>query len=274
VQTRTSLQEQRDFRKKWQIALDLLDQLPEEVAYEAVAMDAGYGESREFLGELDKRKTTFVAQVPESHCFWPADIAVETAHKPMGRPRQFETIADAKAQPPSAKQWRLELEASGAKWREVKLPLQKARKVKVLAVRVRETIAQAWRRLGPERWLLIEKRQDGSHCYWVSNAGVKNSIKQMMSWGHQRWQVEQGYQQMKEELGLYHFEGRSWRGLHHHLTLCFMAYGFLRLEQARKKAKLTVPAVRRLINAVLNWTRCQRCEHLHHGQNVPLFSSA
>jgi SRSO17 transposase len=127
-------QEQQGFRKKWEIALDLLDQMPEEVAYEAIAMDAGYGEIREFLGELDKRKTTFVAQVPESHGFWPADIAVETAHKSMGRPRQFETIADAKAQPLSAKQWRLQLEARGAKWREVKLPLQKARKVNVLAL--------------------------------------------------------------------------------------------------------------------------------------------
>ena len=59
-----------------------------------------------------------------------------------------------------------------------------------------------------------------------------------MQWGHQRWQVEQGYQQMKEELCLDHFEGRSWGGLHHHLTLCFMAYGFLRLEQARIKSEV------------------------------------
>jgi hypothetical protein len=92
------------FRKKWQIALDLLDQMPEEVAYEALAMDAGYGEIREFLGELDKRHVTFVAQVPESHCFWPADIAVARAQKPLGRPREFETIADSQAQPLSAKQ--------------------------------------------------------------------------------------------------------------------------------------------------------------------------
>jgi SRSO17 transposase len=225
------------FRKKWQIALDLLDQMPEEVVYEAVAMDAGYGEIREFLGELDKRQVRFVAQVPESHGFWPADIAVTTVQKPMGRPRKFETIADSKAQPLSAKQWRLQLEASAAKWQEVKVPLQQEKKVKVLAVRVRETIAEAWRRPGPERWLLIEKRSDGSHCYWVSNAGADVSVKEMILWGHQRWQVEQGYQQMKEELGLDHFEGRSWRGLHHHLTLCFLAYGFLRLVQARKKSE-------------------------------------
>lgn len=228
-------EDKQAFRKKWQIALRQLDELHEEVTYEAVVMDAGYGEIRPFLHELDRRKITFVAQVPESHCFWPAAIEVDKDQKPMGRPRRFETVADAKAQPLSAKQWRLQLEASQAKWREVKLALQKKKKVRVVAVRVRETVDQAWRRPGPERWLMIERRSDGSHCYWVSNAGVRTSIKEMIGWGHQRWQVEQGYQQMKEELGLDHFEGRSWRGLHHHLTLCFMAYGFLRLVQARKK---------------------------------------
>ena len=267
-------QDQQAFCKKWRIALDLLDRLPEEVAYEAVTMDAGDGKIREFLGELDKRKITFVAQVPESHGFWPADIEIDKVQKLMGRPRQFETVVAPQAQPQSAKQWRLKLEANQSTWKEVKVPLQTKKSVKVLAVRVRETVDQAWRRPGPERWLLIEKRGDGSHCYWVSNATITKTIKQMIRWGHQRWQVEQGYEQMKEELRLDHFEGRSWRGLHHHLTLCFMAYGFLRLEQARKKAKLTVPAVRRLIHAILNWTRCARCEHLHHGQKVPLFSLA
>jgi FOG: Transposase len=128
------------------------------------------------------------------------------------------------------------LEAKSTKWYEVRLPLQEKKKVKVMAVRVRETVEQAWRRPGPERGLLIEKRSYGSHRYRVSKAGVKTAIKQMMGRGHQRWQVEQGYRQMKEELGLDHFEGRSWRGLHHHLRLCFMAYAFLRLVQARKKS--------------------------------------
>jgi SRSO17 transposase len=57
----------------------------------------------------------------------------------------------------------------------------------------------------------------------------------MLGWAHQRWKIEQGYQQLKEELGLDHFEGRSWRGLHHHLTLCFLAYGFLQLLRQKKK---------------------------------------
>jgi SRSO17 transposase len=60
----------------------------------------------------------------------------------------------------------------------------------------------------------------------------------MLNWAHQRWKIEQSYQQLKEELGLDHFEGRSWRGLHHHLTLCFLAYGFLPLLRQRKKRAL------------------------------------
>jgi len=267
-------EDNQGFRKKWQIALELLDKMNEEVAYDAVVCDAGYGEIRPFLHELDHRKITFVAQVPESHCFWPADIEVDKVQKPMGRPRRFETVADKQMQPLSAKQWRLKLEAGPAKWQEIKLPLQKKKKVKVLAVRVRETVDQAWRRPGPDRWLLVEQRSDGSHCYWVSNAGVKTTIKQMILWGHQRWQVEQGYQQMKEELGLDHFEGQSWRGLHHHLTLCFMAYGFLRLVQARKKSRANGARGKKTDQRYTNWTKCPKCQHMHQAQKVPLFSSA
>ena len=78
-------EDKQSFRKKWQIALQHLDEMPEEVAYEAVVMDAGYGEIRPFLHELDRRRVTFVAQVPESQCFWPAAINVDKVQKPMGR---------------------------------------------------------------------------------------------------------------------------------------------------------------------------------------------
>jgi hypothetical protein len=92
---------------------------------------------------LDKRQVTFVAQVPESQGFWPADIEIDKVQKPMGRPRKFESVADPKAQPQSAKQWRLQLEARQTKWQELKLPLQQKKSVKVLAVRGRETVDQA-----------------------------------------------------------------------------------------------------------------------------------
>lgn len=62
--------------------------------------------------------------------------------------------------------------------------------------------------------------------YWVSNAPESTSLEQLLSWAHNRWAIEQSYQQLKEELELNDFEGRSWRGLNHHIVLCFMACCF------------------------------------------------
>jgi SRSO17 transposase len=232
----------QSFREKWKIALELLDELTPEVEPEAVVCDAGYGEIREFLGDLDARGHVFVAQVPEHHSFWPADIAVIEEANRMGRPRRFPRVADPRAQPLRAKQWREQTEREGRQWQQVKLPLQQPKTVEVVALRVREAVAQAWRRPGAGRWLLIERQSDGTVKYYVSNAGRRASVRRMVRWAHERWKIEQGYQQLKEELGLDHFEGRSWRGLHHHLTLCFMAYCFLQLARRGKKKSMDVTA--------------------------------
>jgi Transposase DDE domain len=95
-----------------------------------------------------------------------------------------------------------------------------------------------------------------------------------MNWAHQRWKIEQSYQRLKEELGLDHFEGRSWRGLHHHLTLCFLAYSFLQLLRQRKKRGASLPAVRRWLNCLLRFTQCPYCLGYHMAVHLPLFSSA
>jgi SRSO17 transposase len=226
------------FQEKWKLALELLDHFRAELPYEAIVTDAGYGEIRPFLHALDQRQQLFVAQIPESHCFWPATVVLQERGKLGGRPRRFPMIADPQAQPLSAKAWRQQAEAGKLRWQKVPLALQRKKTVVVAAVRVRETTTQAWRRPGPERWLLIERHRDGSYKYYLSNAPPHTSVKQMVGWAHHRWQIEQGYQQLKEELGLDHFEGRSWRGLHHHLTLCFLAYGFLQLLRQKKKRPL------------------------------------
>ena len=84
-------------------------------------------------------------------------------------------------------------------------------------------------------WLLIEQQADGTIKYAVSNLpGRTSRIKAVRLW-KSRWPVEQGYQQMKEELGLDHHEGRSWRGFHHHACLVMLAFGFLTLEQRRAR---------------------------------------
>ena len=260
----------RRFREKWKIALELLDQLRDWVGYEAIVMDAGYGELRPFLHQLDRRNQTFIAQIPEHHCFWPAAVAVDEQQKSMGRPRQFRTIADPLAQPLSAKNWREQAEQGKLEWHPIKLPSQRKRTVSVAAIRVRETTTQAWRRPGPARWLLIERHSDGNHKYYLSNAPAGTSVKELVLWAHQRWKIEQGYQQMKEELGLDHFEGRSWRGFHHHLTLCFLAYCFLKLIRQRKKSRVDTARREEVAESAVEFHAVSKVSGLPCGEANPL----
>jgi SRSO17 transposase len=82
---------------------------------------------------------------------------------------------------------------------------------------------------------LIEERSDGEIRYAVSNLPAPTSRINAVRLWKSRWPVEPGYQQRKEELGLDHFEGRSWRGFHHHACLVMLAYGFLAQEQLRRE---------------------------------------
>ncbi len=88
------------------------------------------------------------------------------------------------------------------------------------------------------RWLLVEWRRDGTIKYALSNLPPEITLGQAVRWWKElwwkeRWQVEHDYEQLKGELGLDHFEGRTWTGFHHHATMTFLAYGFLALERQR-----------------------------------------
>lgn len=83
------------------------------------------------------------------------------------------------------------------------------------------------------------------HC-WLSNLPRQTSFKELVFNAMGRWMIERDYQELKSELGLSHYEGRNWRGFHHHATLCIAAYGFLMLERLRgkkKPARLQAPAL-------------------------------
>ena len=86
-------------------------------------------------------------------------------------------------------------------------------------------------------WLLIEEPPDGTIKYAFSNLPADTTRRRAVRLWRERWKIEQGYQQTKQELGLDHFEGRSWRGFHHHAALVMLAFGFLALEQHRAKAR-------------------------------------
>ena len=88
-----------------------------------------------------------------------------------------------------------------------------------------------------EEWLLIEwpHGEAEPRHYWLSTLSEKTSFRKLVFNAMGRWMIERDYEELKSELGLSHYEGRNWRGFHHHATLCIAAYGFLMLEQLRGK---------------------------------------
>jgi SRSO17 transposase len=86
-----------------------------------------------------------------------------------------------------------------------------------------------------EEWLLIEwpKGEAEPTKYWVSTLPPTTKLKALVKMAKHRWIIERDYEELKQELGLGHFEGRNWRGFHHHATLCIAAYGFLVAERNR-----------------------------------------
>jgi SRSO17 transposase len=136
-------------------------------------------------------------------------------------------------------EWRDQLRQTPERWRTVRLPRADGASVRAIAVRVQASQrGSLWRQPGRARWLLIEQLDDDTFKYHLSNLPAATSLEELVRLAHQLWAIEQGYQQLKEELGLDHYEGRSWRGLHHHLTLRFLAFCFLTRLRTSKKTPL------------------------------------
>ena len=227
---------------KGQIALELLDQVRAEGwPGHLVVADAGYGVAQEFRDALEQRGLHYLVGVTE-------DMVVFTAEprwfvppwSGRGRRPTRPRLTEDSPRPVSLKDLAARTPLRKVTWRE-------GTKGK-LAGRfawLRVWPAQGWATgacVGAEPiWLLIEQQADGELKYAFSNLPVHTSRLQAVRQWKSRWPVEQGYQQMKEELGLDHFEGRSWRGFHHHVCLVMLAYGFLALEQQRAKQRPAKP---------------------------------
>ena len=86
-----------------------------------------------------------------------------------------------------------------------------------------------------EEWLLIEwpRGEKEPAKYWIATLSPATKLKALVKIAKHRWIIERDYEELKQELGLGHFEGRNWRGFHHHATLCIAAYGFLVAERNR-----------------------------------------
>jgi SRSO17 transposase len=223
---------------KWKIALEMLERTNEwGLPHFPVLADAGFGDCTEFREQLDEWGYPYVVQISGTAVFWgpgngplpPPKPTSKTGGRPPSRWR------DGKAKPASAKQIAAALAPTDFRrvtWREGARGKQQSR---FAVVRVRSAQGHvAGRAPGKEEWLLCEwPSEDKTPTrFWLSSLPPSTSVKRLVLLGKMRWRVERDYQEMKQEVGLDHFEGRGWRGFHHHATLCAVAHGFLALQRA------------------------------------------
>jgi SRSO17 transposase len=235
---KTEVPEAVEFQTKPEIALDQIRAAVEaKVPGGIVLADAAYGINTEFRDGLTELGLQYVVGVQSSMTVWePGKQPLPAkARGRMGRPpRRLHRTPDH--QPVAVKQLALRLPSSAFKevtWRE---GTDRKLRSRFAAVRVRPAHRDYWKaEPHPEEWLLIEwpREEEEPTKYWVSTLPPTTKLKALIKMAKHRWIIERDYEELKQELGLGHFEGRNWRGFHHHSTLCIAAYGFLVAERNR-----------------------------------------
>jgi len=224
-----------EFRKKWQIALDLLDQALEwGLRPKTVLADSGYGDGSEFRDGLLERELEYIVGIGSTHLVWPpgAQPTAPPRVRRIGRPPT--RWQDGAHQPLQIAQLVEAIPRTRYRkvtWRQgSRGPLSS----RFLFYRVHPAERHTKGRApGAEHWLICEWREsEASPRFYLSNLPASIPRRKLVRLLKLRWRVERDYQEMKEELGLDHFEGRTWRGFHHHATLCAVAHGFLALRRA------------------------------------------
>jgi SRSO17 transposase len=232
----------RQMKTKGEIALELLDRVRGEgLAGRVVVADSGYGVSKAFRDGLAGRELRYVVGVTEEMVVFTEEPRwVEPGPSRSGRPRTRPRLTEGSPRPATLKDLASILPRGELTWRR--------------GTKGDLTGKFSWTRAWPAQgwatgecagddpiWLLIEEQADGAIKYAYSNLPEDTTKARGVTLWRSRWPVEQGYQQMKEELGLDHFEGRSWRGFHHHACLVMLAFGFLALERLRVEPTPAVP---------------------------------
>ena len=224
------------FQTKPEIALQQLRQAVADGVPPGVAlMDPAYGNDSKLRAGISQLGLTYVAGISPTTMLWrPGEAPLPPASRP-GRGRPATRLRrDETHQPVSAKTLALELPAEAWQtitWRDgSNAPLTS----RFARWRVRPAHDDTSRTEPAEvEWLLIEWPEGATEPdhYWLSTMAVDVSLERMVDHAKLRWQIERDYLELKQEVGLGHYEGRGWRGFHHHATLCIAAYGFLISEK-------------------------------------------
>ena len=244
------------FQEKWRLAITLLQQVRASgLTVTAVVADAEFGNNATFRRTLHRAQLPYALGVASDvKVFLGTPVLQPPGAQPRtGRPRtRLQLPAETHAL--EARVWAATQATSHWRrisWRNGTNPPWRA---DFCATRV--TPAHDWRerRLAPEVWLLCER--DGGPTprtkYYLVNLPSTASLKQLVQLAHQRWAIEQQYQELKDELGLDHFEGRSLPGWEKHVILTALAYAWLQHERGRRGARLpTLPVARAVITEIL-----------------------
>jgi len=224
------------FQKKWELALEMIDQVREwNLADRIVVANAGYGDVTLFREGLESRKLRYAVGVQSNTGVWmeppqPRKLKPKQKGRPPSDPNY------GKQRPVSAKEaaqhapgWK------NVRWREGSKGWLESR---FWAGRVQPSHGfHEGREAGKEVWLLVEWPAATAEPtkYYFCDQPADYSLRRLVQVAKARWKIEQDYQQLKEELGLHHYEGRSWSGWHHHVTLVMLAHSFLTLENLRNQ---------------------------------------
>ena len=236
------------FQEKWRLALTLVDRVRRAgLDVELVTGDAGYGDILEFRTGLAQRRLPYMLGISGQFAVWigrpPADLGPSTRAVTAASIGATQVAAWAALQP--ARAWRRITWRNGPR---------RAWRARFIAVRVTPVVL--WRQHRPLQtgWLLCERPLDraGPLKRYISNLPPTTQLRTLVRAAHQRWAIEQQYQQLKEELGLDHFEGRSYPGWQRHVVLTALAYTWLQHERRRGlRRRPTLPVVRAVIQEIL-----------------------
>jgi SRSO17 transposase len=225
--------------EKWRQALGMIDELIGWAIEPPVILgDGAYGDITEFRGELQKRELPYVLDVKSATSAYSEEVQPERPEwKGTGRPPK----PRYRQEPSSLKALALAAGKQAAQtviWRE---GTRGSMTSKFLALKVRPANIQLRNNANrngeeiPVCWLLCEwpPGKDEPTKYWLSNLPPDTPLKKLVKLAKLRWRIEHDYRELKDALGLDHFEGRTYRGWHHHVTLVSIAHAFLSLERTR-----------------------------------------